>query len=145
MRYGLPALLALLSLSTLAAGATGTATIVQSNGHTDVYNDVKIKVLYGTLYITTADRTGTMIISRAACSHQGQLMVCFATNATLIQNGKTSPLDFKSGTIYANDTDDFQPLVMSTQKVPPHSILMSMTTKKGTYVGLSGRVDQVVK
>ena len=145
MRYGLPVLLAFLALCPLAAGATGTATIVQPDGQTEVYDGVKIKVLYGALYMTTADRQGTMIISRAACSHQGKLMVCFATNATLIQNGKTSPLDFKSGTIYANDTDDYQPLVMSSQKVPPHSIIMSMTTKRGTYVSLNGRVDQVVK
>jgi hypothetical protein len=145
MRFGLPVLLAFLALSTLAAGATGTVTIVQPDGDTNVYNDVKIKVLYGTLYMTTADQTGTMIISRAACSHQGKLMVCLATNATLIQSGKTSPLDFRSGTIYANDTDDYLPLVLSTQKVPPHSILLSMTTKRGTYVSLSGRIDQVLK
>ena len=128
-----------------AARAAGTATIVQANGHTDVYDDVKIKVLHGTLYMTSAGRESTMIISQAACSHQGKLMVCLATNATLIQNGKTSPLDFESGTIYANDTDDFQPLVLSTQKVPPHGIVLSMTTKRGTYVSLIGRVDEVVK
>ena len=88
-------------------------------------------------------------ICTAACLQlrdgQGKLMVCFATNATLIQNGKMSQLDFERGTIYANDTDDFQPLVMSTEKVPPHSIMFSMTTKRGTEVTLSGRVDQVVK
>ena len=145
MRFGLPVLMAFLALSTLSAGARGTATIVQANGDTNVYDDVKIKVLNGALYMTTADGTGTMIINRAACSHQGKLMVCFATNAILVQNGKTSPLDFKSGTIYANDTDDFQPLVMSSQKVPPHSIMLSMTTKRGTYVSLSGRVDQTIK
>jgi hypothetical protein len=72
-------------------------------------------------------------------------MACFATNATLVQAGETSPLDFKRGTIYVNDTDDYQPLVMSTTKVPPHSILASFTTKRGTYVSLNGRIDKVVK
>jgi hypothetical protein len=128
-----------------AARAAGTATIVQANGHTDVYDDVRIKLLHGTLYMTSAKGQSTMIIRDAACSDQGKLMVCLATHATLIENGTTSLLDFESGTIYANYTDDFQPLVLSTQKVPPHGIILSMTTKRGTYVSLIGRVDVVVK
>jgi hypothetical protein len=145
MKFALPALLACLASSTVAAGATGTATIVQADGHTNVYYNVRIAVIRGVLYMTSADAKGTMVINRAACSYQGQLMVCLVTHATLIQQGETSPLDFRRGTIYANDTDDYLPLTMSTTKVSPHSIMLSFTTERGTSVSLTGRLDKVVK
>ena len=144
MKFVVPALLGCFALATIAAGATGTVTIVQPNGNSNVYNNVEIKIIHSALYITSADGKGTMVVNKAACSYQDKLMVCFATNATLVQSGKTSPLDFKRGTIYLNDTDDFQPLVLSTEKVPPHSVLISFTTKRGTSVSLSGRIDKVV-
>jgi hypothetical protein len=145
MKLALPALLAFFGLSVLCAGATGTVTIIQANGHKDVYDDVEIKVMHGALYLTSADAKGTIVIDRAACSYQGKLMVCLATGATLVQAGETSPLDFRHGTVYVNDTDDYQQLVLSTTKVPPHSVLVSFTTKRGTYLGLTGRIDKVVK
>lgn len=128
-----------------AARADGTVLIQQSNGHRDTYDDVVIKVIHSALYLTSADGHGTIVINRAACSYQGQLMVCLPTSAALVQSGKTSALDFKSGTLYLNDTDDAQQLSMSTAKVPPHGILLSFTTQRGTYVNLSGRIDKVVK
>ena len=134
-----------LALVPATAQATGTITIVQADGHTNVYDDVAIKVIHNALYMTSADGKGTLVINRAACSYQGNVMVCFVTSATLVQSGATSPLDFKNGTLYVNLTDDAQSLVMSTMKVAPHSVLLSFTTKKGTYVSLTGRLDKVVK
>jgi hypothetical protein len=131
-------------LSGAYAGATGTALIRQSDGHTDQYNHVKIKLLHGALFMTTADGKGTVVIHRAACSYQAQLMVCFVTSATLIQGGSVKTIDLKTGTIYANTTDDPQPMPFTTRKVAPHSILLSLSTYKGTYVSLVGRVDKVV-
>lgn len=132
-------------VSSPAARAGGTVLIQQADGHRDTYDDVVIKVIHSALYITSADGHGTIVINRAACSYQGQLMVCLPTSATLVQQGKTSALDFKSGTLYVNDTDDAQQLTMSTAKVPPHGILLSFSTQRGTYVNLSGRIDKVVK
>lgn len=145
MKLTAAALFAYLVLSVSPAQAVGTMTIVQASGGINTYKDVEIKVIHGALYMTSEDGKGTMVISRAACSHQDQLLVCLATGATLVQAGETSALDFKRGTIYANETDDYQPLVMSTSKVPPHGILLSITTKRGTLVTLSGRIDKVVK
>ena len=62
-----------------------------------------------------------------------------------MQAGKTSPLDFKSGTAYVNETDAPLPLTLSTTKVPEHSIMLTFTTDRGTYVGITGRFDEVVK
>jgi hypothetical protein len=145
MRLSLLALMASVVLCTAAAGATGTVLIRQSNGQTNVYDDVVIKVIHNALFMTSADGKGTLVINRAACSYQGDLMVCFATGATLIQAGQTSSLDFKTGTLYVNSTDVPQQLALSTQKVQAHGVLLSFTTKLGTYVNLSGRIDKVVK
>ncbi len=144
MKLSFLALAAWLAFATAAAQATGTILIQQKSGESNEYDNVAIKILHGSLYLTTADGRGTLVISRAACSHQDQLMVCFATNATLVQSGSTSPLDFERGTIYINNTDSPQPLVLSTTKVPAHGILVSLTTKIGTYIGLTGRIDKVV-
>ena len=127
------------------AFATGTMTIKHFSGKTNIYKNVSIKVLHGALYVTSADGKGTIIVNRAACSYQGKLLVCFATSVTLIQAKKTSPVDLKTGTIYLNDTGDPQQLTYSTAKIPPHSVIFSLSTKRGTYVSLNGRFDQVVK
>lgn len=145
MKLALPALLAFLSLSALSAGATGTMTLVHANGQTETYDDVEIKVIHRALYLTSADAKGTIVIDRAACSYQGKLMVCLATGATLVQSGETSPLDFKRGTVYLNDTDDYQALVASTTKVAPHSVMVSFVTQRGTALALTGRIDKMVK
>ncbi|MGA8796625.1 MAG: hypothetical protein WB526_06100 [Candidatus Cybelea sp.] len=127
------------------ARATGTVTVRQSDGHVDVYQKVQLKIIHDALFVTTADGEGTLVIHRAACSYQGDLMVCFATSATLVQSGKTSPLDFKRGTAYVNESDAPLQLTLSTMKVPAHSIMLTFTTDRGTYVGITGRFDQVVK
>ncbi len=141
----LPALFAALAFSSAAAGAKGTVTVLQTDGHVDVYKGVAVKVIHNALFMTSADGKGTLVIHRAACSYQAELMVCFVTSATLVQAGKTSPLNFKIGTLYVNSTDAPQQLALSTKKVAPHSILLSFTTKRGTYVNLIGRIDEVVK
>jgi len=138
------ALLASFAVTPISGVAKGTATIVQRDGHIDVYNDVTINVIHGTLYITSEDAKGTVAIRRAACSYQGKLMVCLLTKATLIQDGEVSLLDFERGTCYVNSTDDYQPLVASSTKVAPHSILLTFKTSRGTYLTLDGRIDKVV-
>ncbi len=149
--FGAAAFVAALTLGILslfspsAARAGGTVLIQQADGRRNVYDDVAIKVIHNVLYVTSADGRGTIVINRAACSYQGELMVCLPTSAALVQSGKTSALDFKSGTLYVNSTDDPLPLTMSTAKVQPHGIILSFTTKRGTYVNLSGRIDKVVK
>jgi hypothetical protein len=141
----LSALTAGVALSTATAGAMGTVTIQQSDGTRSTYNDVVIKIIHDALFVTSADGKGTLVIHRAACAYQGPLLVCFMTSATLVQSGKTSPLDFKNGTVYVNLTDQPQPLTLSSTKIPANGILIAFTTKRGTSVNLNGHIDKVVK
>jgi hypothetical protein len=134
-----------LALGCAPAAATGTVVIRQADGHTDRYADVGIKIIHNALYVSTADGKSTLVINRAACSYQGKLMVCLVQNGTLVAAGSPKSLDLRHGTVYVNSTDDPQQLMMSTSKVAPHSLLLSFTTDRGTYLSLSGRIDKVVK
>jgi hypothetical protein len=145
MKFTLLALGLWFAFASGAAQAKGTVLIQQSNGHTNVYDDAVIKVIHGALYVTSADGEGTLVINRAACSHQGEILTCFATTATLVQSGETKALDLKKGTIYVNSTDAPQPLVLSTTKLAPHSIMLSLETDRGTYIGLTGGIDKMVQ
>ncbi|HEY6327280.1 MAG TPA: hypothetical protein VIW73_12290 [Candidatus Cybelea sp.] len=142
---GLAALVAATGLTAVPAGAMGTVTIQQADGTRNTYNDAVIKIIHNALYVTSADGKGTLVINRAACAYQGDVLVCFVTSATLVQSGKTTPLDFRSGTVYVNMTDQPQSLARSTMKVPAKGIVSSFTTTRGTYVNLVGSIDKVVK
>jgi hypothetical protein len=132
-------------LTTAPARAMGTVTIQQADGGRNTYRDVKIKIIHNALFVTSQDGKGTLVINRAACAYQGAVLVCFVTSATLVQSGKTSPLDFRNGTVYVNMTDEPQSLARSTMKVPAKGIVSSFTTQRGTYVNLVGSIDKVVK
>jgi hypothetical protein len=139
------AFMAWLALTPAPAAAKGTMVVHRFNGNVNTYKEVEIKVLHGALFVTTKDGKGTLVIHRAACSYQEKVLVCFPTSVSLVQGGKTQPLDLKTGTLYFNTTDDAQPLVLSSRKIPPHSMLLSLSTKRGTYASMNGRIDQVVK
>jgi hypothetical protein len=139
------ALLALMAVGAAPAAASGTILIVHDDGDSDKYDGVQIKIIHNALYLTSADGKGTIVINRAACSFQGKLLVCLTQTGALVQSGTTKSLDLKNGTLYVNSTDDPQQLVLSTSKVPPHGILLSFNTDRGTYVTLTGRIDKVVK
>jgi hypothetical protein len=131
--------------STFAARAEGTARIQQADGTVNVYEDVKIQIIHNTLAMTTADGKGTLMIYRAACAYQGDIYVCLPTGATLVQGGSVNPINITRGTVYANLTGEMQQLSLSTMRLPAHSIMMALRTKRGTYVTLSGTIDKVKK
>ena len=137
--------LAVAFVAAAPALASGNVSIQQPDGSVDSYNDVAIKLIHGVLYITTVDGKGTLVISKAACAYQGNIMVCLPTAVTLVQAGETKPLDLTTGTMYINGTDDKQQLSLSSMQLPPHSLLFTFSTKRGTYVNLSGTIDKVNK
>jgi hypothetical protein len=128
---------------TSPAAAKGTVRVQQANGSVSVYSGVSIRVANKTLRVTSADGKGTLIIDKAACFSDGQLERCLPYSIQLSQNGKTHPLDFKTGTVYVNLTATKQQLPMSSTQIPPKGILMALQTKIGTYVSLSGTIDEM--
>lgn len=134
---------AALAFGAAAADAAGTVTIQQADGSVQTYSDAVVKVIHNILYVTSADGKGTLIVSRAACAYQGQVLVCLPTALTLAQAGSVNPIHLTKGTLYVNLTDQPQLLAASTMKISPNSIILSMQTKAGTYVSVSGAIDKV--
>jgi hypothetical protein len=136
---------ALLLTGAPPADAKGTVLVQQSDGSTQSYAGVDIRITNKTLRITTADGKGTLVIDKAACSYAGDLLRCLPYSITLDQGGGTHPLDFERGTIYANLTDAKQQLPFSSTQVPPKGILLALKTKIGTIVTMTGEIDEVSK
>lgn len=127
------------------AHATGTISIHHTAGATNTYSDVEIKVFSGSLFLTSDDGNGTIVVTQAACSYQAKVIVCLPITAALVQEGESNALDLKSGTIYLNYTKAPQPLSRSSAKLPPESIMLALTTRNGTFITAHGRIDQVIK
>ncbi len=136
---------AIILASSSHAWATGTVRVQQQDGSVQLYPDATIRITNKTLRVTTADGKGTLIIDKAACSYLGDLMRCLPYSMTLNQGGGTHPLDFQRGTVYLNLTDVKQPLPLSSKQIPPRGIMLSLTTKIGTIVDITGLIDEVSK
>ena len=129
----------------IAAHATGTIDIHRSVGTTNTYSDVEIKVFSGSLFLTSDDGDGTIVVTQAACSYQGKVIVCLPITAALVQEGESQALSVKTGTIYLNYSDAAQTLSASSAKIPSHSIMVALTLRDGTFITVRGRIDQVVE
>jgi hypothetical protein len=129
----------------LIAQAKGTMRVQQSDGSVQVYQSVTFAVAGRLLAITTADKKGTLLIDRAACSFVNKLLTCIPDRVQLKQNGATNPLDFERGTVYFNTTDETQQLIRSSTRLAPNGILGALKSPKGTYVTWSGTLDSYAK
>jgi hypothetical protein len=128
-----------------AANATGTATVQQSDGTTKVYKNVVIAIRDQQMEVTTSDGVGTLVIGKAACTKVAELVECLPYDATLYQGGHKVRIMLKSGTVWLNPTTSSQPLSMTSARLAPHGVLVSATTKRGTYFSLTGTVDRMTK
>lgn len=128
-----------------SCGASGTALVQQRDGSTKTYRDIFIQIRNEELMLTTADGAGTLVIGKAACTKVGELVKCLPYDATLYQNGRKAQVRIASGTAWYNPSATAQPLSYSSARIPPHGIMLSMTSKAGTYVSVTGTVDEVKK
>lgn len=134
-----------ITLSAAPARAAGTLQIHDSSGSFNTYTGVTVNVFSGSLFITSADGKGTLVVNRSACSYQSKIIVCLPTSVILVQGGKSNALSLTTGTLYLNYTSEAQPLSLSSAKVPAHAVILSFTTANGTYVTLHGTLGQVIK
>jgi hypothetical protein len=125
--------------------AAGTMSIHHQGGDVNTYPDVDVRVFSGSLFLTSEDGDGTIVVTRAACSYQGKIIMCLPTAVVLVQNGASKALDLKTGTIYLNYTGASQPLSRTSARLPANSVMVAITTRNGTVINLQGRIDQVVK
>jgi hypothetical protein len=129
------------ALTTSTASAAGTVNIHHFNGASDVYPGSVIAIVGKTLRVHSPDHRGTLVIERAACTHEGPILVCLPTSMLLRQHGVSRTIDLQTGTIYYNLTADPQQLPYTTRHLAPHGILMSLRTQRGTSINVDGTVD----
>jgi hypothetical protein len=127
------------------ASAEGTMNIHHSDGDLNTYRDIDIRIFSGSLFLTSDDGDGTIVVTRSACSYQGKIIVCLPTGAVLVQDGQSDALDLKTGTIYLNYTDTPQPLSRSSAKLPANSVMVALSTMNGTTINLQGSIDKLVR
>jgi hypothetical protein len=124
-----------------SAFATGTVRIQQSDNSVQTYSGVVMKIdqKNRALMLTSADRVSTVAISGAHCSPEGKLVHCTGGGFALHQEGKTYTIPFKSATFYFNLSDQEQASPLAA--VRPHSVVFDITTRKGTHITGTGRLD----
>jgi hypothetical protein len=138
------AALAAISLSLAApAGATGTVRIFEPDGTTKTYMNVRIEIRDAAMAITSNDGQGTLVLGKAACTKVGELLRCLPYDATLLQNGTRLHIALASGTVWLNPSGTTQALSHSSVQLPPKGVLLAVKTKRGTYVTMTGTVDEV--
>jgi hypothetical protein len=126
----------------LPAAADGVARVTKIDGSHQVYQNVLIRLTKRIrLTITSADGRGSLIVDEAACSYEGTLEHCLLIGVSLNQDGVTNPLTLQSGTALVNLTAKAQPMPQTTQTFPPYGIVLSLTTKIGTHILVSGTID----
>lgn len=127
------------------ANATGTARSQQRDGSTKTYTNVRIAIRNESMALTSSDGKGTLVLGKAACTKMGALVECLPYDATLLQNGRSAHIPLKSGTVWLNPSSTTQQLSHSSTQLPPRGVLLSVETKRGTYVTLTGVVDEIQK
>ncbi len=137
------AALLMVAALTLPAGAAGTAMVWQRDGSQKTYTNVSIRLAREELALTTSDGAGTLVIGKAACTKEGALVKCLPYDATLFQNGEKKRIQIHSGTVWLNPTTSKQSLPDSSAQIQPHGVLISVTSKAGTFLSLTGTVDEV--
>jgi hypothetical protein len=138
------AVAAALSIALAApARATGTIRIALPDGSTRTYTNVRIAIRDAAMAITSSDGQGTLVLGKAACTKVGELLRCLPYDATLLQNGARLHIALASGTVWLNPSSVTQPLSHSSAQLPPKGVVLAVKTKRGTYVTLTGTVDEV--
>ena len=143
--FGAAATGCLIATLSAQAGATGTVRVQQHDGSVQTYPNVHISIGNDAMSLTTADGKGTLIIGKASCTKIGELIRCLPYDATLQQHGESRRVALQAGTAWFNPTTSSQPLALSSTQLPAHGVLMSVHTKAGTYVSLTGVVDEIKK
>ena len=146
-RFVSAGLLALGAAAALAAPAfaTGTARIQQPNGSVKTYQNVRILIDPQSMTLVSADGVGTLYIGKAACTKEGDLIRCFPDHATYDHNGTRTHIVLQNGTVWLNPTSGKLALPNSSTQIAPHGVVLSMRTKVGTYMSLTGTADQIKK
>ncbi len=140
---GIYAALAVFALATLATNAQGVTRVQQSDGSTQIYRQVDMRLAGQTLWLRSPDRKGVLEVAGGACSFAGAVQRCLPVTATLHQRGQTHEIALKRGTLYLNLTDTEVRVPHSSERLGPHHVLVLLHTERGTIISVKGTLDTI--
>jgi hypothetical protein len=138
------AVLAIAAAVPTIAQARGSVRIQQIDGRIEIYQGVRLKLTGDTLRVASADGVGTLVVSKAACTVVDELQRCLPYALILHQHG-THTIMFDHGTVYFNTTNESHQLPHSSKTIPAGGVLALLKTHRGTYISITGRLDEVSK
>jgi hypothetical protein len=121
--------------------AEGTVRIQETNGTIKMYRAVSLRLNGQTLKITSRDHAGTLVLDQAACTYVDGLRRCYPSQFVLTQHG-VHYISLRRGTVYINASGAAHQLRHSSKMVPPHSVLALLETQHGTYISVTGQLDE---
>ena len=146
IRYALLASVAVLGIA-LAAGnvanAEGQTDVQQSDGSSQTYRHVHMRLDGRTLFLSSPDRKDVLEVSSDACSYAGDVQRCLPFATTLHRHGRTHTIALSRGTVYLNLGSDVAHLPHSSRALGPHQVLVHLHTRRGTFISAQGTLDGV--
>ena len=124
-----------------SARAEGVLRVQQSDGAVHVYRHVHLRLAGSTLWLRSPDGRDELKIESDACSFAGPLERCFPYDTTLRRRGVLHHIALERGTVYANLSGADAQLSHSSQHVGSLDVLVQLHTSRGTYLSLSGTLD----
>ncbi len=128
-------------LAPLPALAKGEVTVEHDNGDTDTYSEVEFFNAPDILYFKTKEGETTLLITKNECTKEGELLVCSQARAGVDTNGVIEEFDVTQIVLFINPTATRQPVKGSKVTMGPNTVLLEMTTKKGSYITAIGKID----
>lgn len=123
--------------------AEGVTRIQQIDGKREVYRHVTIQMRGQTLFLRSSDRKGVLEVTSGACTYLAGLKRCLPYRTVYYDRGKAHTVVLERGTVYTNVTDGPVQLPHSADRLGPHDVLVLLHTMRGTYLSVTGSVDQI--
>jgi hypothetical protein len=131
----------LATLDPLNALAKGEITVEHDNGDIDTYSEVEFLNASDILYFKASEGDTMLMITKNECTKEGELLVCNKARAGVDTNGVVEELDVTQIVLFINPTTSRQPVKGSKVTMGPGTVLLEMTTEKGSYITAIGKID----
>ncbi len=129
--------------SALPAAAEGTTRIQQADGTIQIYRHVTMRLAGSTLWLRSGDRRGVLEVTSGACRYLGGLQRCLPYKTVYHDRGVAHTIALEHGAVYTNTTGAAVQLPHSGDRLGPHEVRVLLHTMRGTYVSVTGTLDQI--
>jgi hypothetical protein len=128
-------------LAPLVSQASGLVSVQQSDGSTQNYERVRMKLVGRTLFLSSPNRKDVLEIVTDACSYPAGVERCLPYATTLHSGNRPHLIPMDRGAVYLNLTSDVEHLPHSSQTLQPQHVIVHLHTMRGTFISANGRLD----